>query len=79
MTVKEMLVESLQAKGFDGLCNDEGCCCSIEDYGLALSCGDFDVMNCEPGHQSRCCDKECDCQGFHISANPPKKRGGCDA
>ena len=74
MTVKDIVIRYLQANGYGGLCNDEDCSCSIEDWGLAPCCCDhFNVMNCSPGHKSRCYDKECDCQGFHISAEKPVK------
>jgi hypothetical protein len=50
MTIKEIVIEYLKAKGFDGLCNIEiECGCLLED-GL-MPCDDPSADYCGPGYR----------------------------
>jgi hypothetical protein len=65
MTVQEILVEYLEANGFDGLVFPGECGCSIDDL---LACGE-NFHHCEPGYKIPDESGECD---YLITTKKPK-------
>lgn len=63
MTVGEHLKEWLKENGYDGLCNETDCACSIDD----LQPCDSGMMDCEPGYKTPCNCEDHGCD-WHISA-----------
>lgn len=63
--VSDIVLAWLKANGYDGLTDDDGCGCTLEDFAPCGCC----ICNCFPGYNHR--DKsESD---FSISREKPKK------
>jgi len=65
-----MMVEKyLRDNGYDGLCNEDGCACEVDN--LYICCEPS--FNCEAGYKH-----PCDCCGdhdFHIEIDKPVEKG----
>lgn len=66
MNVCEIMKKWLADNGYDGLCNNHDCGCTIEELMLCDSEG---IEHCQPGYKSK--DESGD---FIITTNNPERR-----
>ena len=62
-TIKQIIHDYLEERGFTGLCNgDIPCGCSIDD----LTPCDGDIASCEPAYKTKCKGEACEhlCDGY---------------
>jgi hypothetical protein len=73
MNLKELVEESLQKAGYEGLFNaDIECACQLGDL---MPCGEPNTDECCPGYKATCDDRTCEGFGhdghFHIAGQKP--------
>ena len=63
LSIEEITKKYLLDNKFDGLYNEEGCACVLEDL---MSCGEPDVFYCKAGYRLKLTEEEEEEYGFKI-------------